>query len=376
MRKQYRWTAAVVSLLVAACATVPEPEETTVPAEPDEPRRERPVERPDERRLAIGLIVSETGPSALRQYADLVTQGAVVGLNAAAGASGDIELIVRDDSGTAAGAARAVRDLERAGVRVIMGPLGEDLLAAAARARASEDVLLISPTAVTDPPGARNVYALNVVDTRGAAALGEHARRYGRVGVLYGRTADATRQARAFIDAYSRGGYGSVRAEPFDSGTSNISDQLTRLREADVQAIYVPLSEREPQIILPQIDYFGLADLPLMGNEHWISERARGVPPRVLEGTVLALPLWRESADVAWEDFVTGYEQHHRRSLTNPIPALGYDAALIAAHALGGDVTRLDAFRGATGVLSLRDDGVTRRPFLVRIAGDRLVPVD
>ena len=62
------------------------------------------------------------------------------------------------------------------------------------------------------------MYALNVVDTRGAATLGEHARRYARVGVLYARTLEGTRQARAFVAAYGREGQGVVRETPFDSG--------------------------------------------------------------------------------------------------------------------------------------------------------------
>ena len=66
----------------------------------------------------------------------------------------------------------------------------------------------------------------------------------------------------------------------------------------------------------------------------------------------------------------------HRRSLTNPVPALGYDAASLALLALTSGRADVTDFRGATGVLSLHQGTVTRRPFLVRIDGSRLIRVN
>jgi ABC-type branched-subunit amino acid transport system substrate-binding protein len=86
---------------------------------------------------------------------------------------------------------------------------------------------------------------------------------------------------------------------------------------------------------------------------------------------------------VAWEEFVGRYEAAFRRTLDNPYPALGYDAArlildqLPSGRARRADVARalgrLDGFRGATGVLSTRDGMITRDPFLVRIQAGRPV---
>jgi ABC-type branched-subunit amino acid transport system substrate-binding protein len=249
----------------------------------------------------------------------------------------------------------------------------EEALAAAAAARSSENTLLLSPTAVREPAGTRNVYALNTVDTRGAIALGEHARRYARVGVLYSRTHDGARQARAFSAAY--GSSGELREAAFDSGATNVSAQLQRLREAGVNALFLPGTERELQIVLPQVEVFGLGDVQLFGTENWLSDALRSVPRRVLEGAVVATPLWRESDAVAWKEFVQRYETRHRRSLDHPVPALGYDAARLAVRALNGGSIAVRDYRGATGVLTVQSDSVTRRPFLVRIQAGRFVPV-
>jgi branched-chain amino acid transport system substrate-binding protein len=84
-----------------------------------------------------------------------------------------------------------------------------------------------------------------------------------------------------------------------------------------------------------------------------------------------------DSSLTGWPDFVRDYETRYRRTLDNPYPALGYDAASLALEAIrsaGGrreDVAtaleRIRDFRGATGLLSIEDGRVTRRPFLVRI---------
>jgi ABC-type branched-subunit amino acid transport system substrate-binding protein len=341
------------------------------------PRPEPPAARPAEPAraapLRIGVILSKTGSPVLQRYAELVLAGIEVGAEAEETPRRGVELVVRDDGGTPQGAARALRELEQEGVRVVVGPLVEEALAAAAAARTSEKTVLLSPTAVREPAGTPNVYALNSPDTRGATALGEHARRYMRVGVLYSRTNYGSEQARAFREAY--GASGELHEAVFDSGATNIAAPLRRLREAHVEAVFVPGSERELQTVLPQLEVFGLARVQLLGTESWLSDAVRNVPARVLDGAVVATSLWRESDAVGWNEFVRQYEARHRRTLDHPVPALGYDAARLAARALSdGDVAVRD-YRGATGVLTLQNDSVTRRPFLVRFQAGRLVPV-
>ncbi|HSK19078.1 MAG TPA: penicillin-binding protein activator [Longimicrobiales bacterium] len=376
MLKYIRMMAAALVVFSSACATAPPEGTRPEPPAGEEPRPDQPEEIRREAPLRIGLIVSSTGSSVLEQYADLVMEGVRVAEDAASTPRRDVEVVVRDDGGTTAGAERAVRELEQAGVRVIVGPLVDEALIAAARARSSDDVVIISPTAVSDPFGVRNAYALNVVDTRGAEALGDYGRRWSHVGVLYSRAPESSRQARAFIDAYSRGGRGAVTEAPFASGATNVTAQLTQLREAGVEALYFPASEREIQSILPQLEYAGLDGVQMLGNESWVGDAARRAPPRVLQGAIIATPLLQESSDVAWLEFVSRYENMHRRSLTNPVPALGYDAAVLALQALTSGNSTVRDFRGATGVLSLQSGTVTRRPFLVRIDGGRLIPIN
>jgi branched-chain amino acid transport system substrate-binding protein len=370
MLKFLRVRALFVPLLVTACATVPD---TAEPPRPAEPQVTRPAEPQREAPLRIGVVVSSTGSALLQRYAEMVLDGARIAAAQAGTDRRDVELVIRDDGGTAAGAARAVRELESAGVRHIVGPLVDEALAAAAAARSGEGTLVVSPTAVAQPTTG-NVYALNVVDTRGAGALGEYARRYSRVGVLFPRTPEHIPQARAFAEAYRGGGRGAVTEAGFDPGASNVTAQLTQLRQARVEAIFIPGTERHLQLVLAQVEFSGLAAAQMLGTETWLSDALRGMPPRVMEGAVLATPLWRESPELGWQEFVRLYEARYRRTLDSPIPALGYDAVLLAVRGATGTI--IGEHRGATGVMAVGQAGITRRPFLVRLQSGRLVPVN
>jgi ABC-type branched-subunit amino acid transport system substrate-binding protein len=343
------------------------------PARPDVPVETPPREPAREAPLRVGVIATSSGSAVLQQFGQAVLDGARVAAAERTTPRREVELVIRDDGGTAAGAARALRELEQAGVTVIVGPLVDDALMAAANARTSPNTLLVSPTAVSQP-AQRNAYALNVVDARGGTALGEYARRYTRVGVLYPRTPEHMPQARAFMEAYRAGGRGTVTEAGFDPGATNVASQLTQLRNARVEAIFLPGTERHLQLVLPQIDYFGLGAVQMLGNDAWLSEGMRGTPSRLLEGAIVATPLYRESPELAWQDFVRLYEGRYRRTLDSPIPALGYDAVQLAVRAAAGTAT--GEYRGATGLMSVQQEGITRRPFLVRIQDGRLIPVN
>jgi branched-chain amino acid transport system substrate-binding protein len=116
----------------------------------------------------------------------------------------------------------------------------------------------------------------------------------------------------------------------------------------------------------------------VLGNEAWVSpDVLRTVRADMLEGTVASTPMPPDSSLTGWPDFVRDYEARYRRTLDNPYPALGYDAASLALEGIRraggrreGVATALEQirdFRGATGLLSIEDGRVTRHPFLVRI---------
>jgi len=123
-----------------------------------------------------------------------------------------------------------------------------------------------------------------------------------------------------------------------------------------------------------------LTGVTILGSEAWISEDVlRSVAPEALEGVIASTSMPPDSSMTGWKDFVAQYEARYRRTLDNPFPALGYDAASLALEGMaraGGKrenmaraLAGIRDFRGATGLLSIEDGQVTRRPFLVRVRG-------
>lgn len=338
----------------------------------------------------LGVIVSQSGSSFLQQYGELVMEGIRLAVDAHNRSGGvPVELVALDDGGDPAQAAALVTALEGRGVVGIIGPLRPEAVAIAAGARSDTLLPLVSPTA-PDVPRYGNVYSLNSGDTRGAELLAEYAVASGllNVALLYPNTSDFRRQAWAFREVVVREGGRIVAEVPFDSGAVSFAEPLRQIAEVRPEVLFVPGTERDIRQIAPQITYYGLsgAGVQILGGEAWTSDGVRHqVAGRYLEGVIAATPLFKPSPEFAWQDFVSLYESTYRRSLENPLPALGYDAAslLLSAVEDGGDdvedvaryLAELQEVRGATGLFSVRSGEIVRRPVLVRIEKGELVPV-
>lgn len=372
------WPALLLAL--AACAPVMTDERVPEPRPPERPPEQPPVVSAAQ----VGVILPRSGSESLQHFGDLVLQGIELGLPP----GNRIELIVVDDGGDPAAPARLIPQLEQRGVVAVIGPLLSEAVGRAGQARSSADLVVISPTASEVPIRAPNVYSLNAGDLEGARALARYAAANGlaRVAMLYPGNPDYRATAVAFRDALSAAGGRVVADVGYREGTTTFDQQMAAIRGADAQAVYIAATERDIRQIAPQIEYYGLGGVRVLGSEAWTTDEVlRSLPARQTEGVLSATPLLPGSREVAWGEFVGRYEAAHRRTLDNPYPALGYDAitlivrALESARARPADVARAITatreYRGATGVFTARDGELVRRPFIVRIQGGRLVPV-
>lgn len=384
MRQQTARGVLLAALAVgfAACTRV------GLPGEP-EPREGPRDERPEPSReapLTLGLLLPQSGSQYLQQYGALILEGVQLAVDMHEAEGGrPIEIRIEDTAGSAAGADRAVRSLQAAGAIAAVGPLLPEEVSGAVNGRTDLRFAIISPSS-PDAPSGDNAYSLNAGDTRGAALLGAWAARNatGAIGILHPLGGDGDRQARAFSDAVQRAGGSVALRMSYGETTTTFQQQLERLAAAGVQTLFIPAAEREIPQLAPQLAYYGLGEVQVLGGEAWTGETLlRTLPTRVTDGVIAATPLLRNDAAVAWADLVAAYEARYRRSLNHPFPGLGYDATLLvlAAVELGadnaGEVAReiedLRGVRGATGIISVRDGTLEREPFLVEIRGGRLV---
>lgn len=350
----------------------------------------------------IGAILPRSGSQVLVQYGDWVLEGIELAIGEAERRLGrSIELEVADDGGGPY-TAEAIAQLEQRGVVAIIGPLLPHQLPDAVAARVNPRLLLVSPTVSESPSHWSSFYSLASGDTRGAQELGRYAAQIGlgTATVLHARGSDYASRARAFAAEYEARG-GRVRATvSYESGTTTFASHMGQILAAgggdgeggttgrSPFALYVVAPERDVPQIAPQISYYGVdaAGAQVLGDDSWASSPVRRVvPSRDLEGVVATSPLPPgRDGGLADPDFVAAFEQTYRRSLTNQMPALGYDAARVVIESLPNRLLTpaatarrfelLTGMRGATGTLSVRGARLIRIPHLVIIRNGELEP--
>lgn len=334
-------------------------------------------------------MIPSSGPADLSEYADLIREGVDLALAQYEAAGGpELEILERDDRGNPIEAARAMNSLESEGAVAVIGPLLSDALDAAGASRRNPDLVLLSPTASEAPAGTPHAYSLNANDSQGGAALARWALASGmtRLAVLYSTSEAEAASAEAFTEAARANGATIVAAVPFDPGTTTFEAPVTRLVESQPQAVMVAASARDLRQLVPQLPFYGLQNVQILGSGAWIEPAVlRTLPTTSTEGVVAATPLPTGSGDTGWTDFVQLYEATYRRTLDNAYPALGYDAAMLVLREVARGRTDADAlaealgdlreYRGATGVLSIENGRISRRPFLVRIRGGQPEPL-
>lgn len=387
-RSRGAWMAAVgmVMVTLGGCASAGEPA-------PDGPPPVRPGEEAPqpsrESALTVGVLLPRTGSPTLQQYGALILEGVELAVAAHERAGGrPIDLRIADSGANPATTRTAMAALADEGAIAVVGPLLPDLVAAAADARGSTSLVVISPSS-PDQPDAQRVYSLNAGDLRGALALALYAARNDlrAVGILHPRTRRGTEQAAAFAGALRGAGVPAVTRVAYDSMTTTFAEPLRELQAAGVRTLFIPAPEHHVPQIAPQLDYYGLGDVQVLGNDSWTNDAVLpSLTRRQTERMIATTPLLKTDPAVAWEDLVAAYEARHRRSLDHPFPALGWDAAGLVLDAVraGADspaevarhLERGDEFRGASGVLRVRNGRIEREPFLVRVVNGRLVKLE
>lgn len=336
--------------------------------------------------LVAAILPLEGSPS-VRPFAEAVEEGIRLAMEGVASSRRPVLYRTEDDAGNTARTTGALAGLEGEGVLGVLGPLTDDALATAARAR-TRSTVLVSPTAQNVPEGAANVYTLAATDPASGETLARWALANGirRAAVLYPRNADGVLEAGAFSRAFQAGGGSVVFDQAFEPATAFFQEPLRRVAAANPDALVLPLSPREVAVVAPQVTFYGLDSLGIrvLGTGGWTTEETlRNVDVRHTDGVVAVTSQPPGIVAERYAAFVEEYESFYQKSLRTPVAALGYDAALLLLRALEtgartpDELSRaLEGVRdlpGATGDLSVVDGRITRRHRPVRLEGRQLV---
>lgn len=166
---------------------------------------------------------------------------------------------------------------------------------------------------------------------------------------------------------------GVVAAEKnFSEGDKDFRAQLTAVKAANVDAVFVPGYYTESALIVRQARELGLK-MPFFGGDGWEDEQLLNIGGEALNGCFYSTHFSPENTDAAVAKFVAKYKGRWNGEVPGAFSALGYDAVYVLADAikragttdgpkLRDALAATKNFAGASGVTTLDQDRNASKP--------------
>lgn len=342
----------------------------------------------DKAPIRVGFVAELTGrQSELGVQERNGVQMALEKINAGGGVAGRrLELIVRDDLGTAEGAQTADRALIEIGVAAIIGHATSGQTIAGLPIANAARIVMLSPTASTTDLSGKDDYFLRMINTLQdrAGGLARHVyQRRGliRLAVLYDTHNAAYVQSylKAFTEKYRSLGGKVVGEAKFSSPEQpNFDPLLSKLRASKAEGLLIIASDNDTALIAQRIHLIGWR-APLFTSAWAQTETLIKNGGEAVEGMEYEEAYAINSQAPAFLNFKVRYQEVFGWPPSFGA-ALGYEAALVLAAALqktGGKARGLKEallstrdFPGLVDTFSFDSSGDVVRPFHLGVVRD------
>jgi ABC-type branched-subunit amino acid transport system substrate-binding protein len=390
------------------------------------PRRLRPSEEFERQRLfdlaqrgaaaqqnTLGVALPLTGPYA--SFGEKVLRGIVLGLGIFGDPPAPYELVVRDTMGDPERAARVVEELAVEGVLAIIGPLRSVAAESAAPVAEGAAVPLVTLAQREDLAYlGEYVFHFGLTASDQVRTLANYAvERLGqrRFAILYPRDAYGTSFKNAFWDEVELRGGEVVGVEGYPTEAVDLQVEIkklvglhwltteeqaliaerdrllrhpkeneARLADAsfaglppiiDFDVLFVPDVASRVGLILPQLRFFDVRDVTLLGTSDWNHPDLIQIAGRDARGAVFTDAFFAGSPYPFVQEFVTRFYAAYGDE-PDRLAATGYDAAAIlrtildearstSRARLRSDLLQVRDFPGVSGLTSFDESGGTRK---------------
>ena len=337
----------------------------------------------------------KTGPIVVGYYGDLSGRTSSFGqstkngvemaadeINKAGGINGrQIQVITEDDQGEPNKAATVVTKLiNQDRVQALLGEVASSNSLAAAPKAQEAKVPMISPSSTNPAVTQVGNYIFRVcfIDPFQGEVMAKFAAnnlKAKRAAILYDFNSDYSRGLYQFFKrSFTSLGGQIVSEQSYTQGDRDFSGQLTAIRSANPDVIYVPGYYGEVGVISNQTKQLGIK-APLLGGDGWDAPQLWQLGGASLNGNYISNHYSVDDPSPAIQKFVADYKGRYG-ILPDALAALGYDSMKVLADAvkraettesakLRDAIAQTKNFPGVTGQISIDQDRNAVKPAVV-----------
>jgi len=296
----------------------------------------------DANTIAIGEYASLTGrEAAFGNSSHNGTKLAIEELNAAGGLLGkQVKLIYEDNRSMPGESATIVKKLiTRDKVVAVLGEVASGRSLEAGPICQDNKIPMISPSSTNPKVTETGDYIFRVcfTDPFQGKLLAEFAKRSlkaQKVAVLSDVAAPySVGLAQFFREPFLAGGGQIVADLKYTGGDKDFKAQLTAIKAANPEAIFVPGYYTEAGLIVSQARQLGIT-VPLFGGDGWEAPELLQIAGNALEGTYYSTHFSAENDAPQIQAFVKNYRAKYNGETPDAMAALGYDSAMVLADAI------------------------------------------
>jgi branched-chain amino acid transport system substrate-binding protein len=331
--------------------------------------------------IKVGEYASLTGKEA--GFGQTSHHGVVLALeeiNAAGGVLGKkLELVYEDNQTKSGESATAAKKLiSRDKIVALIGEVSSTRSLEAAPIAQQAHIPMIAPAATNPKVTQAGNYVFRVcfIDPFQGTVMAKFAKtdlKAKRVAILSSvSNAYSLGLAKFFKDTFIAGGGQVVSEKNLSEGDKDFRAQLTAVKAANVDAVFVPCYYTEAALIVRQARDLGLT-VPFFGGDGWEDEQLLNIGGEALNGCYYSTHFSAEDTAPAVVTFVDKYKKRWNGEVPGAFSALGYDAIYVLADSIkraGGTsepalrdaIAATKNFSGVTGVTTINESRDATKP--------------
>ena len=292
--------------------------------------------------ITIGEFASLTGKEAtFGTSSHEGTMLAVEEINAAGGVLGkQLKLVTEDNQSKAGESATVVNKLiSKDGAVAILGEVASSRSLEAAPVCQSNSIPMISPSSTNPKVTETGAFIFRVcfIDPFQGTVMANFATntlKAKKVAIFTDVKSDYSKGlAKFFKEGFAKSGGQVVSELDFNGGDKDFKGQLTTIKGAVPDAVFVPGYYTDAALICIQAKEIGL-NVPLFGGDGWESDKLIEIGKDAVEGNYFSTHYHPEVGSPKSKAFVDAYKKRFNGKLPDAMAALGYDSAMILADAI------------------------------------------